>query len=389
MGKKSAPPAPDYTGAAKQQGQENVYAAIANNVMGRPNEVTPYGSRTWKQTGTQRIGEYDIPRFQSQESFSPLGQERFDQEQRIIGDLGNVAESGLGRVGEAQQQPFDLSQVSPRPGLPTPMGQGGFGMGLGRTPMARETMGMLPPHLRQSQQQGGGGMLGIPPPQPLPEVTQVPNQSNIGDALYRQQTRYLDPQYQKRELGLENRLTNQGLQRGTEAFKSAMGDFDQNRDMAYADARDRAILGSGMEQSRQFGLGAEQFGQGLARGAQGFGQDASRFGMGLAGQGQQFGQEATTFGLGQGARQQDINEQAWLRQLPLNELNALRTGSQVNMPNFQPFGSSGFQPGPYAQATQLGGDYATDVFNMQNAQRGQNVGALGMMGAAGLSAYFI
>ena len=338
--------------------------------MARPNEYTPYGSRTWNQTGSYNVGGTpgtpgspnsilnldeagnpyytggmpatpgtpgtNIPLWESREQFTPLGQERFDQEQRIIGSLGNTAEAGLGRVGESQSQPFDLSQVGARPDLPTPM--------------------------------SGGGQ--------MPGITQIPNQSDIADRLYSQQTRYLDPQYQKQELGLENRLVNQGLQRGTEAFKSAMGDFGQTRDMAYADARDRAILAAGQEQSRQFGLGTEQFGQG-----------AARFGMGLAGQGQQFGQEADAFRLGMGGRQQDIGEQAYLRGLPLNELNALRTGSQVQGPQFQNFASSGAQPAPIAQASQLAGDYTTDAFNLKNAQRGQTMGTVGAVGGAVAAAF--
>ena len=47
MGKSaSAPPTPDYVGAAKQQGQDNLAAAKQSNIMSNPNMVTPFGNQT-------------------------------------------------------------------------------------------------------------------------------------------------------------------------------------------------------------------------------------------------------------------------------------------------------------------------------------------------------
>jgi hypothetical protein len=47
MGKSvAAPPTPDYVGAAKQQGQDNLVAAKQSNVMSNPNMVTPFGNQT-------------------------------------------------------------------------------------------------------------------------------------------------------------------------------------------------------------------------------------------------------------------------------------------------------------------------------------------------------
>ena len=47
MGKSaSAPPTPDYVGAAKQQGQDNLAAAKQSNIMSNPNMITPFGNQT-------------------------------------------------------------------------------------------------------------------------------------------------------------------------------------------------------------------------------------------------------------------------------------------------------------------------------------------------------
>ena len=47
MGKSaSAPPTPDYVGAAKQQGIDNLAAAKQSNLMSNPNMYTPFGTQT-------------------------------------------------------------------------------------------------------------------------------------------------------------------------------------------------------------------------------------------------------------------------------------------------------------------------------------------------------
>src|SRR3990167_4993132 len=345
LGKSDPPPAPDYAAAARAQGGANLQSTIASNVLNRPNEQTPLGSRNWTNYGSYTVPAAEgnpavqVPLWRSQINLTPEGQSRFEQEQRITGQLGDVAESGLSRVGGGMGEPFDMSQVRGRGEL--------------------------------------GGMPQLPGQAGSPDITQVPGMNQVGDALYRQQTRYMDPQFQQQESGLENKLVNQGLQRGTEAFDTAMRNFGSDRERAYADARDRAILAQGQEQSRQFGLGAQQFQQGLARGAQDFGQGAQRFGMGLAGQAQQFG-------LGQQGRQQDISEQAYLRGLPLNELNALRTGAPVQMPQFQPFSTANMQPAPLFNATMAQGQSDMNQYNAGQAQDAAFTQGLFSLGGAAL-----
>lgn len=362
MGKGEAPPAPDYAAAARAQGGANLQSTIASNVLNRPTEITPLGTRRWTQTGTYTVPgaegnpAVDIPTWESRIDLTPEGQMRYDQEQRIIRSLGDTAEYGLNRVGQAVNQPFDMSQVRPRMSVP----------------------------------QAGNGMQplpGVTPKALLPEVAGIPDQNNIGDTLYRSQTRYMDPQFQQQGNALESKLVNQGLRPGTEAYDTAMRNFQMDKERAYADARDRSILASGQEQSRQFGLGSQQFGMGLARGAQDFGQGATQFGqgaqlygLGLQGDAQRFGQEATAYNLGQQGRQADIAEQAYLRQLPLNELNALRTGSQVSMPQFQSFSTANMQPAPIMQGAIAQGQSDMARYNAEQAQGGEFLGGLMKLG---------
>lgn len=417
MGKSDPPPPPDYAAAARAQGGANLQSTIAGNIMNRPNEITPLGSRRWRQTGTQVIPaaegnpEVSVPTWESQIDLTPLGQQRFAQEQRITGTLGNVAETGLNRVGDAVSQQFDtqsLPQVAAIPGMNQAMPRFASDGGIDRTMRWADR----PDESGMNPGQRGPGMPlpgmnpGLPVqgqmPQRTPDITQVPNQSNIGDTLYQAQTRYMDPQFQQQESQLENKLVNQGLQRGTEAFDTAMRNFVMDRERAYADARDRATLASGQEQSRQFGLGAQQFaqgaqnfGMGLAGQGQDFGQQAQRYQLGMAGgnqafnqrmqeQAQRFGQQAQTYGLSAQERQRALQEQAYMRQLPLNELNALRTGSQVSMPQFQPFATGMVQPAPLMQGTQLQGQADQNLYNAQQAGSGSFLSGLFQLGSAAL-----
>lgn len=91
----------------------------------------------------------------------------------------------------------------------------------------------------------------------------------------------LDPTFTRRQSQLETQLANQGIARGTEAYTAAQTDLDRARNDAYTQA---ALQG---------------------------------------------------MGIGQQARQQALQEQAYLRNEPLNTLNAVRTGSQVTTPQFQ------------------------------------------------------
>lgn len=77
--------------------------------------------------------------------------------------------------------------------------------------------------------------------------------AKAADALYGQNTRYLDPQYQQQQSALESRLAEQGFVPGTPAYMQAMDQFSQGRERAYADARDRSTSGGVAAGNQTFG----------------------------------------------------------------------------------------------------------------------------------------
>ncbi len=258
-------------------------------------QVTPYGQIDYSISGEDPFGN---PLWTQTQSLSPEQQAIFEQNQAINKTLGGVAQQGLGYVGSALEQP------------------------LGGEDFQRSVQD---PELLNQQ---------------------------VTDALYRQNTQYLDPRFERQQAGLETQLANQGITRGSEAYNSAMSDLSQSREQTYASARDRAIAG---------GIGASQ----------------GMFGMGL--QGAQFQNEAS---------RQALAQAQLLRQDPINMLNAVRSGQQMQVAQLpQPLGFA--QQGQTAGPDYMGAMDATyqgDLagYNAQQAQQANMQSGLFGLGAAAL-----
>jgi len=95
---------------------------------------------------------------------------------------------------------------------------------------------------------------------------------------------------------------------------------------------------------------------------------------------------ATTqgFGIGQQARQQGLQEQAYLRNEPLNTLNAVRSGAQVQGPTFvNPAMQANTAGADILGATQMGYNAQLGAANAQNAaNNAMTQGLFGLGGAA-------
>lgn len=205
----------------------------------------------------------------------------------------------------------------------------------------------------------------------------------VEDSLYGRATGRLDDQFSRREEDVRTQLMNQGIREGSEAWNNSMRDFGNERQDAYGDARDRAIMAGGSEQSRLFadalrarqqGVG-EQFGLGeFANQAaqQEFGNEAARNTLYNAGAGAEFDQNLVNAGLTNSARDAGINEQMIPRNQAMDEYMSLYGyGGAPGNPGVP--GVSGPQPGDYqGAANQLYG-YQTDVYNANQARRSGNM----------------
>lgn len=155
---------------------------------------------------------------------------------------------------------------------------------------------------------------------------------SVGDIYnksYETATARLDDRFGRQRQQLETQLTNQGLRPGMEGWTNAMKDFGYGENDAYQQAQGQAI--ATMPQSYQL---------------------------------------ATA-----------------LRNQPLNELNALRTGSQVQNPTFTPVPQQQTTTGPnLLGAAQAQGQYDQGLYNAQVGQNNAMTGGLFSLGAAYLGA---
>jgi hypothetical protein len=268
MGKSaSAPPPPDYAGAAKETAAGNLEAARANIAANRVNQYTPYGSLEYEVSGEDKFGN---PMWKATQSLAPAQQQLLDYQNKASLGLGELTGKGLGYVSNMLETPFDISQ------LPST----GF------------------------------------------------NPSQTYQEAYMQR---LAPQLQQGRDKLQQDLANRGIDIGSEAYDRAMMQQSQ---------RENDLL-----------LGATTQG----------------------------------FGIGQQARQQGLQEQAYLRNEPLNTLNAVRTGAQVQGPNFvNPAMQANTAGADILGATQMGYNAQLAASNAQNAANNAMTQGLFSLGGAAL-----
>jgi hypothetical protein len=104
----SAPAAPDYSGAARETAAGNVEAARVATAANRINQVTPYGSLTYTQSGTDPYGN---PTYTATQALSPDQQRLLETQNRISGSLGDVATKGVSYVENMLNTPFNTAAL--------------------------------------------------------------------------------------------------------------------------------------------------------------------------------------------------------------------------------------------------------------------------------------
>jgi hypothetical protein len=99
---------------------------------------------------------------------------------------------------------------------------------------------------------------------------------------------------------------------------------------------------------------------------------------------QQYNQALQNAQFGNTALQQSLQQQLALRNQPINEIAALMSGVQVNMPQFQGYQGANVAAAPVFGATQAAGDFAQRNYSNQVGAYNAQLGLLsGLAGAAG------
>jgi hypothetical protein len=156
----------------------------------------------------------------------------------------------------------------------------------------------------------------------------------------------LDPSLAKNRVSTETQLINQGLRPGTEAYDNAIRLLGQQEN----DQRTQAVL-------------------------QGINLDTTANAQG-------FNQALQSGQFGNTAQQQALAQAITQRQLPLNEINALMSGSQIQNPTFSPYSGSNIAPPPIANATAQQGAFDQNLYNQQTGTYNTNLAGLYSLGGA-------
>lgn len=193
MGKPSPPPAPDYAGAAKEQGAANIAAGQQTASLSNPNITNPYGSQSITYSPTGPNGDMQPNVLQQ---LNPQSQQTLDAQQRVQTGLANLGEQGMGVAQRVLGQPFQYSG----PGINTSL----------------DTSGVAK----------------------MPVNAGVTGQQAIMARL--------QPGIDQRNAALGQQLANQGLTAGGEAYGNAMRDQNNANNDLYSQA---ALQGIGLDMS--------------------------------------------------------------------------------------------------------------------------------------------
>ena len=267
-----APPAPDYTGAARETAAGNLEAARATAAANRTNQITPYGSLIY--TANPGTDPYGNTLYTATQTLAPAQQQILEQTNKLNEGLMSTANRGLNYANTVLSQPgVDTST------LPT---------------------------------------VGINPGQSYQEAIM----SRLG------------PQIDRENAALEQQLANRGIAAGTDAYKQAKLLQAQKQN----DLLNSAVV------------------QGM--------------------------------GMGLNANQQAFQQAAYNQMQPINVINALRTGSQVQNPSFANTPMQAQTAGPdLLGAANASYQNQLAAYNAQQAAQGGFMGGLMNLGGALGSAY--
>ena len=453
MTKKSTPPpVPDYAGAAVAQGAANVDAARATAKLGNPNIYGPLGSQTVSygtknnkidQAGfdaavaaynkTDKSGaapdiakftspDFDIPTIT--QTLTPDAQATLEAQQAVEKQLAGLGLRGISTADKVLSTPFDPKL----PGITTdisgkvsPVNQSVYNSEQAQRNVAGPTAaGTAQGSVTGPTLQQGINTAGIAA---MPVNAGMTGQQAIMSRL--------QPQLTQNENAARQRLANQGLVAGGEAYQNEMRTMGQNRNDLELQAAAQGINLDAMmnQQGFQHAQAQGQFGNeaqlaqfnaamqntGLGNQAiqQNYENQLSQFGAGLqnaalnnsaiqqnyqnqlasqtaqnAAIAQNYNQQLGLAQFGNEAQGQSLSQQLAIRNQPLNEISGLMSGTQIQMPQFQGYNGANIAAAPVYQGVQDTFQGQMDQYGIRQAAKNATTQGLmsmgGSLGGAGM-----
>ena len=347
----SAPPPPDYEASARETARGNLEATRAAVRANRANQITPWGRLTWRQNPTGGRINYDaynkaMQNFNRPQERGPAPKAPYHSgEQDYYVDpieqaryQRELAEYNAPRATGSAPRPEDFMEYDP---------DSGWEQTVELTP---EAQAALDQQLALNRKYGEVANLGFDRVRsifenPELDVGALPRRAiDVGQTAQEALLARLNPQLQSQEEATRQRLANTGIGLGSDAF-----------------SREMAIQG----------------------------QQANDLRLQAALQG---------INLDQANRAAALQEQAYLQDRPLNLINALRAGNQVQAPQFQQYAQQATTSGPdMMKAAQLGYGAQLNAYNAEQASSplsglfglGMGIAKLPVAGGGSLGGNFI
>jgi len=378
MGSKSAPAAPDYTAAAQTQAAASQQNTQQQTTANRPNLYTPWGSETWSsQAGTDPSTGDPVTNWSANINLTPAQQQALNSQQGIQQGLSQGAQTLIGQATSSFQNPADWNSLPAQAGNVS-------------APTGYQNYSGINPNVPNSTIGGAGNIQGSLGPNSAQLQQQAQN------ATWQLQQPYLQQQTQ----ALQTQLANQGITPGSQAYNLAM--------MQNNDSVNRAQLMSvqaGQQEAQQLfnqNLGAGQFANQAQQQQFSQNQAQAQFGNTAAQQQyqnqmqqnsyqnqllqQEMQNQISSGSFNDQNRQQAISEMMQQRSQPLNELNALLYGQQVQNPSMPSFAQAGSAETPQLlNAAGMQYQSGLDASNAANGLFGSSMGGLFSLGSAAMN----
>jgi hypothetical protein len=370
FGGPSTPPRTDFTAAANAQNAANLTAAQQTARLSNPNITTPYGKQTVTYGSAPTVdyaaynqalidyqnnprksyedeygqiielqAEPTIQQFTTAgdpnqanvtQTLTPDAQAALDAQMRVQKGLAQTGEKALGAVQDRMSTPFQY--------------QG---------PKIQTSLGMYAPAQTSLD---------------LSNVAKMP--VNAGMTGQNAIMSRLNPQIESQNATLAQNLANQGVTPGSQAWNTAMmAQGQSNNDM--------------LNQAALYGINLD-----MTANQQGYGQALNTGQFYNQGAAQNFNQGLGAAQFGNTAQQQDYAQQLENYNLPMNTLNSLMSGSQIQTPQFQGYTGSQVDAAPIFDAAKATASQNMGIYGQQVAQNNATTQGLFSLGGSALGAGF-
>ncbi len=388
MGKGSAPSqpaAPDPAKTAAAQGAANKEAAIASAELNMVNQNSPYGTVNYNQSGTSAAG---TPQYTQTTTLAPSQQRQLDLTNQVSEGALGLGQSEISHIADATKNPFTLDNMPAAGQYST-----------SQFPPLQSSINTSGMPNYQTSANGGPIQTSLD----YSGAPQMMDTSQMDAARQRIEGNLFDrlnPQLDRQQNMMENKLANQGIQLGSEAWRNAQDDQGRTAN----DLRLAADTQAGNEVNNEFNqslAGRQQAigeinnqgnfantaqGQAFSQSGQNaqlnnsvrdalFGQNLQQAQFGNTARDQASNEALTGANFANQTRQNAISEAALQRSQPINELAALLgTSGGVQQPGGANGSGVAIQPGDIQGQTNLAYQNQLSAYNNANQQRQSGIG---------------